>query len=74
MICEPRPSRPEVREHNAAVDELEQDFRAGEPDAVEEYFTQILALSEYPDGFPCDYQVAYRPEPRELVVEYRLRR
>ena len=25
-----------------------------------------------PCGFPHDYQVAYRQEPRELVVEYRL--
>ena len=62
----------EVGEQNAAVDELERDFRAGTPDAVEEYFGQVLALSEYPDGFPHDYQVAYRQEPRELVVEYRL--
>jgi len=59
-----------AREHNAAVDELERSFRAGEPEAVEEFFGQVLALSEYPDGFPCQYQVAYRPDPRELVVEY----
>jgi restriction system protein len=39
---------------------------------VEEYFNEVLALSEYPAGFPHDYQVAYRQEPRELVVEYRL--
>src|SRR6266545_1961625 len=62
----------EVREHNAAVDELEGNFRAGVPDAVEEYFGQVLALSEYPSGFSHEYQIAYRPEPRELVIEYRL--
>ena len=62
----------EVREHNAAVDELERDFRSGVPDAVEEYFTELLALSQYPGGFPHHYQVAYRQEPRELVVEYQL--
>ncbi len=62
----------EAREHNAAVDELESNFRMGVPDAVEEYFTEVLALSEYPSGFPCEYQIAYRQEPRELVVEYRL--
>jgi hypothetical protein len=38
----------EVREHNAAVDEFEGAFRAGVPDAVEQYFGQVLALSEYP--------------------------
>jgi restriction system protein len=62
----------EVRDHNAAVDELERDFFAGVPDAVEEYFTELLALSQYPGGFPHRFQVAYRPEPRELVVEYQL--
>jgi hypothetical protein len=62
----------EVREHNAAVDELEGAFRAGVPDAVEDYFSQVPALSEYPSGFPREYQVAYRQEPRELVIEYRL--
>jgi restriction system protein len=62
----------EVREHNAAVDELEADFRLGKPDAVEEYFTQLLALSDYPSGFDREYRIAYRLEPRELVIEYRL--
>jgi restriction system protein len=62
----------EVHDHNAAVNELERDFHAGVPDAVEEYFTELLALSQYPDGFPHQYQVAYRQEPRELVVEYQL--
>ena len=62
----------EVREHNAAVDELEGIFRAAVPDAVEEYFGQVLALSDYPGGFLHEYQIAYRQEPRELVIEYRL--
>jgi restriction system protein len=67
-----RTAEAEVREHNAAIDELERSFEAGEPDAVEEYFSQLLELSEYPDGFPCAYQIAFRQEPRELVIEYRL--
>jgi restriction system protein len=62
----------EIREHNAAVDELEHDFRAAAPDAVEEYFTELLALSQYPSGLPHHYQVAYRQVPAELVVEYQL--
>jgi restriction system protein len=61
-----------VREHNTEVDELERSFRAGMPEAVEEFFGQALALSQYPSGFPREFQVAYRPDPRELVVEYRL--
>jgi restriction system protein len=62
----------EAGEHNAAVDEVERDFRAAVPDAVEEFFGQVLALSEYPSDFPHEYQIAYRQEPRELVIEYRL--
>lgn len=62
----------EVRHHNEAVDELEKDFRAAVPDAVEEYFGQVIALSAYPDRFLHEYEVAYRQEPRELVIEYRL--
>ncbi len=62
----------EVGEHNAAVDEVERNFRATVPDAVEEFFGQVLALSEYPSDFPHEYQIAYRQEPRELVIEYRL--
>jgi restriction system protein len=62
----------EVREQNAAVDELERSFQAGVPDAVEEFFGQVLALSAYPGDFPHEYQVAYRQEPCELVIEYRL--
>jgi restriction system protein len=61
-----------AREQNAAVDELERTFRAGAPEAVEEFFGQALALSEYPERFPRDFRVAYRPAPRELVIEYRL--
>ena len=72
MTGRPAPRKPQAREHNAAVDELERSFRAGQPEAVEEFFGQVLALAEYPEGFPCDFQVAYRPDPRELVVEYHL--
>ncbi len=39
---------------------------------MEEFFGQVLALSEYPSDFPHEYQIAYRQEPRELVIEYRL--
>jgi restriction system protein len=53
-----------AREQNAAVDELEHNFRAGAPEAVEEFFGQALALSEYPESFPRDFRVAYRPAPR----------
>lgn len=61
-----------AREQNSAVDELERNFRVGVPEAEEQFFGQALALSEYPERFPRELQVAYRPAPRELVIEYRL--
>jgi len=32
----------------------------------------VLDASRYPRGFPCTYQVAYRPENRDVVVEFEL--
>ena len=62
----------EVRQHNQNIDLLQADFYAGEPETVEEYFGQVLAQSVYPDGFPHRFELAYRPEPQELVVRYEL--
>lgn len=64
--------RRQVDEDNAAVDALEAAFRTGDPDAVEDYFSQLLSQSAYPQGFPDQRRVAYRPEPRELWVEAEL--
>ena len=34
--------------------------------------SKVLDASTYPDGFPRQYQVAYRPENRDVVVEFEL--
>jgi restriction system protein len=47
-------------------------FAAGEPEAVEWFVGQVLNASRYPEGFPRQYQVAYRPENRDVVVEFEL--
>lgn len=62
----------EVGEHNAEVDELEAGFHAGEPDHVERYVALALSASRYPAGWSLPLRVAYRPEPRELLVEREL--
>jgi restriction system protein len=59
-------------EHNAEVDQFERDFRAGEPEAVAQFFTLVLDASLYPEGFAHRTRALYRPEPREVVVEYEL--
>jgi restriction system protein len=47
-------------------------FTAGDPEAVEWLVGRVLDASRYPRGFPHSYQVAYRPENRDVVVEFEL--
>jgi restriction system protein len=61
-----------IADHNAGVDQFEQDFQAGEPETVAQFFTLALDASVYPEGFPHRTRALYRPEPREVVVEYTL--
>jgi restriction system protein len=61
-----------VRQHNAEIDQFEQYVRAADSDAVAQFFTLVLDASHYPEGFPHRTRAVYRPEPKELVVEYEL--
>jgi len=47
-------------------------FMAGDPEAVEWFVGRVFDSSRYPRGFPHEYQVAYRPENRDVVVEFEL--
>ena len=47
-------------------------FISGDPEAVEWFVSRVLDASRYPRGFPRRYQVAYRPENRDVVVEFEL--
>ncbi|WP_410568738.1 restriction endonuclease [Amycolatopsis sp. cmx-4-61] len=62
----------EVAAHNADVAALAAAFARREPQAVLEYFTLVLANSDYPEKFPQQYRLAYIPESTQLVVEYEL--
>ena len=64
--------RTKAATQNAAIEARKVAFNAGEPDAVEWFASRILDASRYPDGFPQKYQVAYRPENRDIVVEFEL--
>jgi restriction system protein len=57
---------------NREVDEFRQRFEAGEPEAVTEYFSLVLGASQYPEGFPKKFRIAFVPESKQLVVEYEL--
>lgn len=54
-----------IRERQAA-------FMSGDAEAVEWFTGRVLDASRYPDGFPHEYQAAYRPENRDVVVEFEL--
>jgi restriction system protein len=64
--------RQKVAAQHAEVDRLKQDFTAGSPPAIVEYFTMILATSSYPENFPQHAKLAYVPESKQLVAEYDL--
>jgi restriction system protein len=64
--------RTRVARLNAQVAERQQGFAAGIPEAVEWFVSRVLERSRYPQGFPHTFQVAYRPENRDVVVEFEL--
>jgi restriction system protein len=61
-----------VAEHNLGVDLFQQECWAGDPDAVARFCTLVLDSSVYPEGFPHQTRTLYRPDPKEVVVEWEL--
>jgi restriction system protein len=57
---------------NADIEARQAALMSVDPEAVEWFVGRVLAGSRYPEGFPCRHQVAYRPENRDLVVEFEL--
>ena len=57
---------------NAGVEALRRGYEAEEPEAVEQYASLVLANSAYPEGFPREFGVQYRPEERTVVVDLEL--
>src|ERR1022692_2771707 len=63
-------ARAKAAAQNAVVEARRAAFAAGDAEAVEWFVGGVLDASRYPDGFPRRYQVAYRPENRDVVVEF----
>jgi restriction system protein len=61
-----------VAEHNAGVDQFQRDCWAADPDAVAQFCTLVLGSSVYPDGFPRQTRTVYRPDQKEVVIEWEL--
>jgi restriction system protein len=64
--------RMRVAQLNAQVAARQKGFAAGVPEAVEWFVSRVLEGSRYPRDFPRTFQVAYRPENRDVVVEFEL--
>lgn len=64
--------RTRVAQLNAHVAARQKEFTVGVPDAVEWFVSRVLEGSRYSQGFPRVFQVAYRPENRDVVVEFEL--
>lgn len=62
----------EIEEHNAQVDELQEAYLRGEPDAILTFNEALLAGLHYPEDFPSQCEASYCSKNRELVVDYQL--
>jgi restriction system protein len=58
--------------HNQRIDEQKKVYEERDPNAIETYCHLVLSASEYPDDFPCEYDLEYNPQNEMLVVEYSL--
>ena len=59
-------------QRNAEVAEFEAAYRSSDAAAIVAYHTMVLERSDYPDGFPQEFRLAYVPESKQLVIEYEL--
>jgi restriction system protein len=64
--------RAKVAARNAYVASRRSAFAVGDAGAVQWYVECVLRASRYPDGFPREHQVTYRPENREVAVDFEL--
>lgn len=61
-----------VNQRNEEVSELEKLYKDGDNLAVMTYNSMVLEQSEYPEHFPQNFELAYSPDSKELVIEYEL--
>ncbi|MFJ2867619.1 restriction endonuclease [Kitasatospora sp. NPDC087314] len=65
--------RRQDEERAARTEELLRRLRAGEPEAVQEYFTAgLYASAAWPEGFPHRLVAAWEASARQLVVNWEL--
>lgn len=60
------------QEKNKSVDQRIKKFTDKEPEAVVDYFENVLSGSEYPDYFPQEFEFDYDAKNKILIVAYSL--
>ena len=59
-------------EHNDKIDKLKISYFNKETEAVKEYCEIVLNSSKYPDTFPKNIKIDYKPGIKTVIVEYLL--
>jgi len=57
---------------NSEVDEFQEAYAAGDPQAIISYCSMVLERSQYPDGFSTEFSLAYSKDSQLLILEYAL--
>jgi len=57
---------------DSEVDAFRYSYYDGDPESIVAYCGMVLEKSDYPEGFPQNFSLAFVPESRQLVVEYEL--
>ncbi len=61
----------EAQKHNQEVEKMRELYFKGDYDAIIYYNGLVLERSEYPDGFPQEFDIAYDSEQKALKIEYK---
>ena len=59
-------------EANAAIDARKEQYEQKVPEAIIDYCDMVLSNSQYPESFPKEWELDYKPTTKILLVEYRL--
>lgn len=57
---------------DSEVDAFRYSYYEGDSESIVAYCSMVLEKSEYPEGFPQNFSLAFLPESQQLVVEYEL--
>lgn len=61
-----------VTQRDDEVNQLQVAYKSGDREAVETYNSYVLERSDYPDGFPQQFKVAWIPDSKEIIVDYEI--